>query len=81
MTRPQMSSNQSLIGTSTLDLKNQAITQVIHQSSILQTKSPDDSRSKNIVNEVHNGFRGSVLFEHTMKDIYSALEYKLAQVK
>ena len=32
-----------------------------------------------MINQVQLGFRTNAVFTHTMKDVYSALEYKLAQ--
>lgn len=34
-----------------------------------------------MVTEVQQGFKSNPLFEHTMKDIYNALEFKLAQAR
>ena len=34
-----------------------------------------------MVTEVQQGFKSNAVFEHTMKDIYNALEFKLAQAK
>ena len=55
--------------------------QVLQQSAMLSCNPADETREKTKVNEVHQGFRTSALFQHTMKDIYNALEYKLTNLK
>ena len=47
-----VSSNQSLVGGSAVDLKTQVISQVLSQSALLMPADPDELKAKIAINEV-----------------------------